>query len=245
MDLATAQNTFAIRLYDWSLLDFSREINDGCPLLSSVGLNNRHVAAVVAWLNEVPFEQREFLARALVWQAHKYAAKLRGEAMSEAEEKGWNKEFYQEVTNRMRHLPPLATANCNVPGFKPVDPAQCLQALYSSLSPMLGEPTRRKSGVRVTKKIGDWELISEFTFYRRDRELRLEYQFVRKDGRPIIGHESPFPRNPFWFYGVSDTNVAVPSQADSEAMAKVMARLAEHFVSQADALFSGLGISDN
>jgi len=36
----------------------------------------------------------------------------------------------------------------------------------------------------------------------------------------------------------------VPSQKDSEPMARVMARLAEYFVAQADPLFAGLGVED-
>lgn len=244
MDLTTARNTFALRLYDWSLNDFRREIDQGCPLLSSVGLNNRHVTAFVAWVKDMPHDQRQILMRALVWRAHRNAAKLRGEAMSAAEEKSWNREFYLETSIRMHELPPLATADWRLPTFRPIDPDNCLGVLRSSLSPTLGRSARRKSKVCATKKIGDWKVISEFTFDRGDKELRLEYQFVRKDDRPIIGFSSPYPRNPFWFYGVSTTNVSTKSEADSQPMAQVMAKIAEHFVAQADPLFAGLGIND-
>ncbi len=245
MDLTTAQNTFALRLYDWAQRDFLREINEGCPLLSSVGLNNRYVAAFVTWVKGMPVEQQCILTKVLVWRAHRKAAILRGESMSRAEEESWNEEIYREETIRMHKLPPLITADRRLPTFKPVDPSRFGQLLFSSVSPALGKPGRRKSGVCVTKKIGDWKIFTEFTFYRGDKELHLEYQFVRKDGHRIIGHDSPYPRNPFWFYGVGNTWVGVPSQADSRPMAKAMGqKIAEHFVAQADPLFAGLGISD-
>lgn len=244
MDLINAQNTFARRLYDWSLSDFRREINEGFPLLSSVGLNNRSVAAFVDWIREMHPDQQRILTRVLVWRAHKNAANLRGERMSKAEAESWNEEFYTEITTRMHRFPPLRTADRTLPTFKPVDTAECLKLLFSLLSPALGKPVCKKSGVFAAKMLGDWKIISEFTFDRGDTTLSLEYQFIRKDGRPIIGHDSPFPRNPFWFYGVTHTGVSVPSLADSEPMAKAMAKLAEHFVAHADPLFSGLGIND-
>jgi hypothetical protein len=46
------------------------------------------------------------------------------------------------------------------------------------------------------------------------------------------------------FYGVYATSAMVPSEVDGQRMAPVMAKLAEHFVSQADPLFAGLGIPD-
>lgn len=244
MNLTEAQNLFSVRLYEWSQRDFLREINEGCPLLSLVGLNNRYVAAFVAWVKDMLPDQQQILARALVWRAHRHAAKLLGQAMSEAEEKGWNKEFHREITTRMHRLPPLVTADWRLPSFRPIDSDQFLDRLIYSLSSILGKPVRRKSKICVTKKIHDWKIISEFTFYKGDKELWLEYQFVRKDGKPIIGHDSPFPRNPFWFYGVSTTYVVARSEADSDPMAKVIAKISEHFVAQADPLFAGLGISD-
>jgi hypothetical protein len=98
-----------------------------------------------------------------------------------------------------------------------------------------------RSGIR---HFGDWKIITLFTFYRRDRELELEYQFVRKDGHPVIGHDSSFPRNPFWFYGVVNTTVDILSPSDSELMAKAIAKIAARFVTKAEPLFDGLGVRD-
>lgn len=244
MDLNEAQNTFAIRLYRWSFNDFVREMAAGCPLMSLVGLNNRTVAAFVSWAKTMsPVEQQAF-ARARTRYAHENAADLCGEALSHEDQKELNEKFAQQMQIRSHQLPALITADERLPAFKAIDPDQCLDTLRMSLSPILGKSSRRASSVRCLRKIHDWKISTEFIFLRRDRDLRFEYQFVRKDGAPIIGHDSPFPRTLFLFYGVYATSVIVPSQADSEPMAKAMARLAEHFVAQADPLFEGLGVND-
>jgi len=245
MNLNEAQNTFAVRLYEWSLRDFLRELESGCPLMSMVGLNNYHVAGFVAWTKTLSLADRQALANALVRYAHEHAASLKGEALTEQEAKRWNKPFYEQSTIHMHQLPPLTSADRTLPTFQPVNPDHCLDALAASISPVLGKPRRRRSSVHCTRKFGGWKIATEFTFLRRDENLRFEYQFVRKDGAPIIGHSCvPFPphRTLFFFYGVSMTSVVVPSEQDSEPMAKVMAKLAEYFVSQAEPLFEGLGL---
>jgi hypothetical protein len=242
MNLAEAMDVFVLRLYDWSLRDFSRELRLDCPLLSSVGLNNRTIAAFVMWANRLTMEERFSLARALVKLDHQKPSVLRCETFTE-EDKMW----YYRTSEQMRtsdRMPPLATADVSSPTFRDVNPDECLDAIIAALPPVMGRASRRKSAIHCTRKVGDWKLISEFTFGRRDKELSLEFQFVRKDGTRIIGHDSSFPRSPFAFYGVYSTILQVPSQQDSEPMAKVMVKLAEHFVSQADPLFEGLNIDD-
>ena len=244
MNLKEAQDTFAVRLYRWSLRDFLREINEGCPLLSLVGLNDRLVAAFVSWVKAMSQADREIVAQALPRLAHEHATALLGEALSEKERHFWNMKSHREKELRMHELPPLTTGDQSLPGFRPVNPDRCLDALVSCLAPVLGRVSRRKSAVFATRKVGDWKIITEFTFRRGDRELFFEYQFVRKDGTRFIGLGGPFPRTLFRFYGVSTTMVRVPSEADSSPMAGVIATLAEYFVSQADPLFVGLGMDD-
>jgi hypothetical protein len=48
MDLTEAQNTFALRLYEWSQHDFLRELEAGCPLLSLIGQHNRRIGGLVS-----------------------------------------------------------------------------------------------------------------------------------------------------------------------------------------------------
>ena len=50
MQITKAENLFATRLYDWSFRDLVRELEEGCPLLCTIGLNNRSIAAFVAWM---------------------------------------------------------------------------------------------------------------------------------------------------------------------------------------------------
>jgi len=237
MNLVEAQNAFAVRLYEWSFRDFARELHSDCPLLSMVGLNNRDVTGFVSWVKTLGPVERQALASARVRYAHEYAARLKGEALTEDEAKRWNELVYEQRAIHRHRLPPLASDDRSLPAFRPA----------ASVSPVLGKPSRRRSSIRCTRKFGDWKIITEFTFLRRDQDLRFDYQFVRKDGAPIIGHSlAPFPphRTLFFFYGVWDTSVAVPSHQDSEPMAKVMAKLAEYFVSQAEPLFAGLGVHD-
>jgi hypothetical protein len=244
MDLSTAIDAFALRLYDWSLTDLLRELAEGCPLMSLVGLNNRYVAAFVSLVRTLSPEERANWARMLTRRTHERAATLRGEALGRQEQRDWDMNFHQEVSMRIESLPPLTTFDQGLFSFKPVEPNHCLESLGRYLSPILGTPKRRKLRIDATRKLGDWKLITEFTFYKPDRFLFFEYQFVREDGQRTIGHDSPFPRDLFMFYGLTKTSVVVPSQADSEPMAQAMAKLAEHFVAQAEALFSGLGLND-
>ncbi len=246
MNVTEAQNTFAVRLYEWALRDFLRELEEGCPVMSRVGLNNRVVTAFVAWAESLSSAERRTLGRAMVRRMHTNAASLRGEALSEEEGEFWNKEFYEQVTIREHQLPGLPTADERLPSFRPVDPGHCLDALAASLDPLLGPPRRRRSSIHCTRRIGDWKLITDFIFMRRDRWLWTEYHFLRKDGTPVRGasENDLCPRSLFRFYGVWDTFVMVPSQADSEPMARVIADLAKYFVAQADPLFAGLGIGE-
>ena len=247
MDLKSAEDTFAVRLYEWSLQDCLRELHSDCPLLSMVGLNNRSVAGFVAWVKTLSTGERESLGNALVRKAHPHAATLKGEALSQEEEKRWNELVYHEERIHEHQLPPLATADWRLPTFRPVNPDHCLNVLAASVSPVLGKPHRRYSSVYCTHRVGDWRIVTNFIFVRRDQYLLFEYQFVRKDGAPIKTHSlAPFPphRTLFFFWGVNFTSVVVASEQDSEPMAKVMAKLAEYFVCQAEPLFAGLGMKD-
>jgi hypothetical protein len=76
MVLEQAMNAFAVRLYEWSLRDFIRELEEGCPLMSTLGLNNRSVAAFVAWNESLSLKERSPLARALARRCHKNALKV-------------------------------------------------------------------------------------------------------------------------------------------------------------------------
>ncbi len=246
MDLTTAQNRFAMRLYDWSQRDFIRELQEGCPLLSLLGLNNRYVAAFVAWNDTLSSTQQKALAIALTRYCHENAMRLKGEILSEVEEK-WRQTVYEQTFHFKEYLPPLVTADRNRPEYQPVDPDACLDTLTKSLSPLMGRISRRKSKVLCTRVIADWKIVTDFTFLRRDKMLFFEYQFIRKDGVPIkYGHpaQGPFPRTMLLFYGLSNSSVLVPSNTDSEPMAKALAKLAEYFVTQAGPLFDGLGIND-
>jgi hypothetical protein len=245
MQLSAAQDAFAVRLYDWSARDLTREMDEDFPLLSSVGLNNYTIAAFVSWVRTMRVDQRGALAAALIRRIHEHAAALRGEALTREERDWWNNEFYNNVTLHKDSLPPFSSLDETLPSFRPVDPDACLDTLVQSVTPVLGNISRRKSSVSAWRRIADWKLITEFTFSRRERDLRFEYQFVRKDGARVIGHGGPYPRNLFMMYGVwTETSVEVPSQADSEPMARAIAKLAEHFAGQAGPLFAGLGIGD-
>jgi hypothetical protein len=248
MHLQTAQNVFAIRLYKWSQRDFLRELEEGCPLLSSIGLNDRRVAAFVMWTERLNSDERRELVIALTRRCHENAARLRGETMTERD-KFWNQAVYEHTWGGFQeeHVPPLLTARRGDPDFQPLDAEACLDTLAASLPSIMGKMSRRKFKVICTKQIDDWNLITEFTLLRKEEELTFEYQFVRKDGSPVRNPhpaQGPFPRTLLFFYGLGFTNVQVPSRIDGERMAKVMPKLAEHFVSQATPLFAGLGIND-
>lgn len=247
MDLTTAQNIFAVRLYEWSQLDFIRELEEGCPLLSTLGLNNRSMAAFVLWNETLSSQQRKALAIALTRRCHENARKLKGEVLTEFD-KEWQQIRYEQITRyRDEEIPALKSADKSRPGFRPVNPDECLDSLVGYLSPIMGKPSRKKSKVICTRKLDEWRIVTEFTFLRRDQFLQFEYQFIRKDGVPLkYAHpaQGPFPRTLLFFYGLSFSTVMVPSADDSEPMAKVTAKLAEYFVAQADPLFEGLGVRD-
>jgi hypothetical protein len=246
MELPTAQNTFAVRLYDWSQRDLTRELQEGCPLMSTLGLNNRPVAAFVAWNETLSPKERKAIAIALTRRCHENAVRLKGEVVSE-EDKAWHRTVYEQTAAYMERLPPLPTAERVDPNFRPVNPDHCLDTLAERLSTVMGIPSRRKSKVLCTRKLGEWKVITEFTFLRRVTRLSFVYQFIRKDGGPVANPhpaQGPFPRTMLLFYGISNSSVVVPSAKDSEPMAKAIARVAEYFVAQADALFDGLGVAD-
>jgi hypothetical protein len=245
MDLTTAQNRFAVRIYEWSQKDFIRELQEGCPLLSSLGLNNRTMAAFAVWNETLSSAERKALAIALIRRCHVNAARLKGEILSE-EQKRWHQAVYEQTFHIQKQLPPLETANRDNPDFRPVNPDVCLDVLVQSLAPVMGRVSRQKSKVICKRQVGDWKIVTEFTFLRRDEQLSFEYQFIRKDGAPIRGHpaQGPFPRTMLLFYGLYNSSVHVPSAADSGPMARVMAKMAEYFIAQAGPLFAGLNIDD-
>jgi hypothetical protein len=248
MDLQTARNIFAVRLLDWSRRDFLRELKEGCPLLSSMGLNDRRIAAFVMWNETLSPIERRALVCSLTRLSHENAARIRGEPATE-NDKSWNRALYEHTWAGVQdeHVPPLLTALRDSPGFEPLDADQCLKTLATSLSPTMGRISRRKSKVICTKQLGDWKIITEFTLMRWHETLTFEYQFIRKDGgRVPNAHpaQGPFPRTLLFFYGLGVTIVQVPSKGDGERMAKLMPKLAEYFVCQAAPLFQGLGIDD-
>jgi hypothetical protein len=244
MNLNDAISTFAVRLYQWSKRDFLRELESDCPLMSLIGLNNRTVAGYVSWNRTLSAEDRQALVTALCRRSHANAAQIMGEVLT-PQDNYWLRKSNTEAELCAYHLPPLTTADRRLPTFVPVDPDQCLDTLVACISPIMGKIGRRRSSVRCTRKVGEWKVVTELTFLRRDQELFFEYQFIRKDGAPFrsLG-PGPFPRTLLMFYGIYATLARVPSEADSGPMAEVMARLAEYFVSQADPLFVGLGIDD-
>jgi hypothetical protein len=249
VELVTAQNIFAVRLYEWSRLDFIHELEEGCPLLSSIGLNDRSIAAFVMWNETLTFSQRRSLAVALTKRSHENAARLKQEVLTE-EDKCWAKALYDHTWHGFQeeHVPPLLTAFRGDPCFQPLDPEICLNTLVSSLSPTMGTVSRRGLKVISKKWIGDWKVLTEFTLSLPDEQLSFVYQFIRKDGlaAAVKPHPArgPFPRTLLLFYGLGFTTVQVPSKIDGQRMATVISKLAEHFVGQAGALFEGLGIND-
>ena len=248
MELIEAQNTFAMRLYNWSERDLFRELQEDCPLLSLVGLNNRMVAGFVSWNKTLSSQDRLQLAKAKTLLAHRNARQIKEAAISD-EIKYWADLCYKQTTLHEEHLPPLLTADRNSPTFRPIDPKHCLDKLIRTLPSEAGNVSREKSAVRWVRKFGDWKFVSVFTFQRRSRNLDCTFQFVRRDDgfRYPIPEAGPelFPRNFFAFYGLHNhTVVAVESEADSEPMARAMAKLAGHVFSHAEPLFGGLGLND-
>src|SRR5437868_9495043 len=68
-------------------------------------------------------------------------------------------------------LPALQTADRSLPSFLPVDPDHCLDALASSLSPLIGQVTRHRSAIRCTRRISDWKIVTELPFLGGEREV--------------------------------------------------------------------------
>ena len=246
MNLIEAQNAFAVRLYEWSQHDLLRELDTGCPLLSLIGQHNRRMGGLVSWNKTLSSVERKRLAIALTLLAHENARHLKQEGIS-GEVDWWKEQKYIQTTIHMDKLPPLRTSDKSLPTFQPLDVEGCLDILIGSLSPVLGKASRRRSSIRCLRPIGDWKIITEFTYERWRKNLTCVHQFIRKDDKtkiptPEIGPQ-PFPRSLLLMWGVYNrTLVGVESRADSEPMAKAMAKFAEHFVSQAEPLFSGLGI---
>lgn len=248
MELQAAQNIVAVRLYEWSRRDFLRELEEGCPLLSAIGLNDRRLAAFVLWNETLSSGQRHALVIALTKKCHENAARIRGEVLTE-QDRYWNQALYEHTWAGVQDelVPPLLTAYREGPDFQPLDPDACVRQLAASISPVMGKVSWRQSKVLCTKKIGDWKILTEFTLSRREETLSFEYQFIRKDGtraRNTHPAQGLFPRTLLFFFGLGFTTVQVSSRIDGERMAKLMPKLAEHFVRQADPLFDGLGIND-
>ena len=246
MELRQAQDTFALRLYEWSQSDFLRELETGCTLLSMIGQNNRRIGGFVSWNKMLSSSERRKLAQALTISSHNNARRLKGEVINE-EVNYWKEQKHNQTTVYMDKLPPLTTSDTSLPTFRPVDVDACISILTDSLSPVLGKVSKRRSAVRCWRMVGDWKIVTDFTYERWHRNLTCMHQFIRKDDKSGIPkpEDGPgsCPRSLLFCWGVYNrTVVAVESQQDSEPMAKAMATFAEHFVLQAPALFSGLDI---
>src|SRR6266404_4120942 len=110
MDLQRAHNALRLRLYEWATADFLRELRTGCPLLSTLGLHNRRVAAFISWARTIEPEERDSMARSLLRLVHEEAAALKGETVTPAD-RSWNQQFYEQTTIHMDALPPLLAAD--------------------------------------------------------------------------------------------------------------------------------------
>jgi len=244
VDLQRALAILSLRLYEWSTGDFLRELSTGCPLLSRVGQHNRRVGGFISWVRTLPADARDSMARSLLRRAHEEAAALKEETVTQMD-RNWYQKFYEQTTIHMEALPPLVTADPNLPTFEDANPDECLDLLFSSLPSTMGSASRRRSAVRCSRRIGEWTLATDFTFLRRDRYLAFEHEIRRKDQPLVWGIDAPFARaSLLFFYGISESAVVVGSRADSALMAPAMVRLADHFVSQADSLFAAIGVAD-
>lgn len=236
----------AVRIYEWSRRDLFRELQEGCPLLSSLGLNNRFIAAFVKWNETLSAKERKALAIALTKSCHENAVRLKGEAISTADI-AWKEAVYFKTRELMEDLPPLATANREASDFECRNPDRCLSAVTTELSQVAGKTRRLLWKVQWSTHLADWKILTEFFFHKGSDQLSFEYHFIRSDGRlaekphPAQG---PMPRTMLFFYGLGHSFVWVISRVDEKPMAKVITKLARYFVAQAGPLFEGLGIND-
>jgi hypothetical protein len=245
MELNEAINTLAVRLYEWSVRDFLREMSSDCPLLSTIGHNQRRIGAFISWNKTLTAADRWQLATAIPLMFHNNARNIMEKPITENIQQ-WAEEFYEQTTAHLENIPPLLSADRGSSSFHPASSDSIFATLRFNVSPCLGEIELHRDALSCKRKINDWNVITEFSYARRESNLMFEYQFVRTDGAAVLepGY-GPFPRNLCAFYGIwPHTVVAVPSREDCEPMAKAMANLAEHFVSQADPLFTGLGLKD-
>ena len=246
MDSAEATNTLSLRLYEWSSTDLCRELESGCPLLKQIGLNYRSVAALVKWNERMSSAERKKLAMPLPLRMRNDAFR-QDAGFSPLSFKQWNQWYLQNI-NQIEdlELPASPTAEGVDPAFRKVIPERCLDVLRLALTPMLGSTSRQHSSIVCKRGIGDWKIVTKFTFRRRDQTLAMDCHVGRKDGLLIRGEDRPvlMPTTLFQFYGIGDTTLQVPSVTDGERVPSVMVKLAEHFMVRAPEFFEGLGIAD-
>ena len=245
MELTEAINTFAVRLYEWSQRDFLREMEAGCPMLSLIAQNYPSVGGFVSWNKMLSTSDRARVAKAFTLRTQPNAARLKIEVTSD-ETRKWGELFYEHESNFLHNVFYMATADRSASSYRALDVDSLLDKIVALLLGRQEKVTRNRSGVRWVRKNGDWKTLTEFKFERRRERLSFNSQFIRKDGGLIIESGfGPYPRDLLSLYGIyNSTVVMVPSQADSEPMAKAMTKIAIYFVSHAEPFLEGLGIDD-
>src|SRR5579864_661648 len=106
MDLNESVNILAVRLYDWAVRDFTRELEQNCPLLSLIADYNRNVAAFTSWNDDLSTDERRLVAITMTLMFHNNARNLLEKAVT-PEMEHWAEQFYEQTTTRLDAMPPL------------------------------------------------------------------------------------------------------------------------------------------
>jgi hypothetical protein len=248
MELAQATNQVLIRLYEWSLRDFKRELDERGPLLSLIKDHNRTIGGLLLWLPGLSAEERQKLVSASVKLGHHAAIQIAGDTITNDERVTRSKLYPYKAAFYAHFIPPLVTADKADPNFQELDPRACTRELRDILPVEFGKQRARRNGVVCTKWIGDWQLATEFGIRSSWSYKYLTYvhRLRRRDGPPVLGHHSkPRPFSLLFLYGLfANTEVSLPSAADGSPMSDAMIKFAAHFLRDSERIVDGLGIND-
>ncbi len=227
-----ARQEFAVRCYQWALLDSREEMEAGFPLVSRLG--NIHAETYLSVMGRLDADRRQFLRTACVKRFHPQAVELLDDRMT------WEEETLLESANDQRFE--IVCADL-APALR-ISNRKLETLLKSELRARLGQQTPfRKTGPRmflVESKQSPWVVTTRFDCGRRPEYYHhIDSDEVDRPNARGLGIADRLSIES-WM-GISSTTDWTLGSADSEEeIAKTMVDAVQRFLQRAPGLLEGL-----
>ena len=164
MELKEAYETYAIRLYEWSLMEFVHEIEFDFPILRMV--QNRSVQALIVLMEQLTEDEKQKLAVTLVKNAHSHTLRRQGIQLTDEDHLQFGE--YHLKSAQYRSLLPSKINSTPQGDSSKLTPKRASQAILRSWSNVLQAeaiPTGKREWMFVNQINQDWAVKTSIGIY--------------------------------------------------------------------------------